>query len=57
MIENENNDKSFEQEADDKKETEEPQLVDYNQKIDELSTLLEKERQKSLRLLADYQYL
>ena len=34
MIENENNDKSFEQEADDKKETEEPQLVDYNQKID-----------------------
>ena len=57
MIENENNDKSFEQEADDKKETEEPQLVDYNQKIDELSTLLEKERQKSLRLLADYQNL
>ena len=57
MIENENNDKSFEQEADDKKETEEPQLVDYNQKIDELSMLLEKERQKSLRLLADYQNL
>ena len=55
MAENENNDKGFEQEADEKKETEEP--IDYKQKIDELDSLLEKERQKSLRLLADYQNL
>jgi molecular chaperone GrpE len=31
--------------------------VDYKQKTDELKELLEKERQKSLRLLADYQNL
>ena len=55
MAENENNDKGFEQESDEKKETEEP--VNYKQKIDELDSLLEKERQKSLRLLADYQNL
>ena len=55
MAENENNDKGFEQEADEKKETEEP--IDYKQKTDELDSLLEKERQKSLRLLADYQNL
>jgi len=48
MAENENNDKSFKQEADDKKETAEPESVDM---------LLEKEKQKSLRLLADYQNL
>ena len=48
MTENENNDKSFKQEADDKKETAEPESVDM---------LLEKEKQKSLRLLADYQNL
>ena len=48
MTENENNDKSFKQEADNKKETVEPESAD---------TLLEKERQKSLRLLADYQNL
>jgi len=57
MTENENNDKSFKQEANGKKETEETESVDYKQKIDELDTLLEKERQKSLRLLADYQNL
>ena len=65
MTENENNDKRFKQEADDKKETPEPvdyKSVDYGegyaqQKIDELSKLLEKEKQKSLRLLADYQNL
>ena len=55
MTENENNDEGFKQAADDKKETEEP--IDYKQKIDELDSLLEKERQKSLRLLADYQNL
>jgi len=38
-------------------DTEEPQSVDYKQKIDELNELLEKEKQKSLRLLADYQNL
>ena len=67
MTENENNDKRFKQEAGDKKETEEPEPVDYKsvdygegyaqQKIDELTKLLEKEKQKSLRLLADYQNL
>jgi len=67
MTENENNDKRFKQEADDKKETEEPEPVDYKsvdygegyaqQKIDELTKLLEKEKEKSLRLLADYQNL
>ena len=67
MAENGNNDRGIEQEADVKKETEEPEPVDcksvgygegyVQQKIDELSTLLEKERQKSLRLLADYQNL
>ena len=65
MTENENNDKRFKQEADDKKETPEPvdyKSVDYGegyaqQKIDELTKLLDKERQKSLRLLADYQNL
>jgi len=67
MTENENNDKRFKQEADDKKETEELEQVDYKsvdygegyaqQKIDELTKLLEKEKEKSLRLLADYQNL
>ena len=61
MTENENNDKGFEQEADDKKKTEEP-TYDYGegyaeQEIDKLAALLEKEKQKSLRLLADYQNL
>ena len=61
MTENENNDEGFEQAADDKKETEEP-TYDYGegyaeQEIDKLAALLEKERQKSLRLLADYQNL
>ena len=48
MAENENNDKSFRQEAEDKKEAAVPESVD---------AILEKERQKSLRLLADYQNL
>ena len=67
MTENENNGKSFKQETDEEKETDASKPVDHKsvdygegyaqQKIDELSTLLEKERQKSLRLLADYQNL
>ena len=48
MTENENNAKSLRQEADDKKETAVTESVD---------AILEKERQKSLRLLADYQNL
>jgi len=57
MTENENNDKSSKQEANYKEESEESELTEHKQKIDELSTLLEKEKQKSLRLLADYQNL
>ncbi len=33
------------------------EMSDDKQKIDELNDLLEKEKQKSLRLLADYQNL
>jgi len=67
MTENENNDKRFKQEAEEKKEREETEPVDYKsvdygegyaqQQIDELTKLLEKEKEKSLRLLADYQNL
>ena len=57
MAKNESNDKSFEHITDDRKETEESQSVDYKQKIDDLDVLLEKEKQKSLRLRADYQNL
>ena len=57
MTENKNSDKSFKRIVDDKKEAEEPESVDYKQKIDELEALLEKEKEKSLRLLADYQNL
>ena len=57
MAENENNDKSSKQEANYKEESEESESTEHKQKIDELSTLLEKEKQKSLRLLADYDNL
>ena len=55
----EQNDNSFDNSVDDKIEiTEsESESVHYQKKIDELNTLLEKEKQKSLRLLADYQNL
>ena len=56
MTENENNDKRFKQEADGKKETEKDPS-DWKTHSKELYTLLEKEKQKSLRLLADYQNL
>ena len=56
MAKNENNDKSFKQETDDKKGTEKD-LSDWKTHTEELYTLLEKEKQKSLRLLADYQNL
>ena len=52
MVEDKNNDKSFGQEAENKKETVEPESA-----LDELEMLYEKERQKSLRLQADYQNL
>ena len=57
MTKNESNDKSFEHITDDRKETEESQSVDNKQKIADLDVLLEKEKQKSLRLRADYQNL
>ena len=53
----ERDENSFDNNTDDKIEIKESQSVDYQQKIDELSLLLEKEKQKSLRLLADYQNL
>ena len=56
MAKNENNDKSFKQETDDKKGTEKDPS-DWKTHSKELYTLLEKEKQKSLRLLADYQNL
>ena len=54
MAENENNDKSFRQEADDKKEDDDKKESVVPESVD---AILEKERQKSLRLLADYQNL
>ena len=54
MTENENNDKSLQQEADDKKEADGKKEAAVSESVD---AILEKERQKSLRLLADYQNL
>ena len=51
------NDSGFGNNVDSKKEIKNLQSVHYQQKIDELNELLEKEKQKSLRLLADYQNL
>ena len=51
----EQNDNSFDHNTDSKIEIKKSQSAHYQQKIDELNTLLEKEKQKSLRLLADYQ--
>ena len=53
----EQNDNSFDYNTDNKIEIKKSQSAHYQQKIDELSELLEKEKQKSLRLLADYQNL
>ena len=53
----EQNDNSFDNSTDDKIEIKESESVHYQKKIDELNTLLEKEKEKSLRLLADYQNL
>ena len=63
MTENENNDKSFEQEAENKKEIfvkypeNKKETVEPESAFDEIEKELEKEKQKSLRLLADYQNL
>ena len=54
MAENENNAKSFRQEADDKKEADGKKEAAVSESVD---AILEKETQKSLRLLADYQNL
>jgi len=53
----EQNDNSFDYNTDSKIEIKKSQSAHYQQKIDELNTLLEEEKQKSLRLLADYQNL
>ena len=53
----EQNDSSFDNNTDSKIEIKKSQSMHYQQKIDELNELLEKEKQKSLRLLADYQNL
>ena len=53
----EQNDNSFDYNIDSKIEIKKSQSAHYQQKIDELNTLLEEEKQKSLRLLADYQNL
>ena len=53
----ERDENSFVNNTHDKIEIKESQSVDHQQKTDELNMLLEKEKQKSLRLLADYQNL
>jgi len=60
MAENENNDKSFKQVDDDKETIEEEALTDLqinSSTINDLTSSLEKEKEKSLRLQADYQNL
>jgi len=60
MIENEENDEIFlgkDEQNNSKQAKVDETPIDYEQKIDELTKLLEKEKEKSLRLLADYQNL
>jgi len=60
MVENEENAEIFlgKDEQNNSKQSKVDEIpIDYEQKIDELNDLLEKEKQKSLRLLADYQNL
>ena len=60
MAENENNDKSFKQVDEDKETIEEEALTDLqinSSTINDLTSSLEKEKEKSLRLQADYQNL
>ncbi len=53
----EQNDESFDKNTDDKTEIKKSESVDYQQKIDELSTLLEKEKDNTLRWKAQFQTL
>ena len=60
MVENEENDEIFlgkDEQNNSKQSKVDGTPIDYEQRIDELNGLLEKEKQKSLRLLADYQNL
>ena len=60
MVENEENDEIFlgkDEQNNSKQSKVDETPTDYEQRIDELNDLLEKEKQKSLRLLADYQNL
>jgi len=60
MTENEENDEVFlgkDEQNNSKQSKVDETPIDYEQRIDELNDLLEKEKQKSLRLLADYQNL
>ena len=60
MAENENNDKSFKQVDEDKETIEEEALTDLqinSSTINDLTSRLEKEKEQSLRLQADYQSL
>ena len=53
----EQNDESFDKNTDDKIEIKKSKSADYQQKIDELNTLLEEEKQKSLSWRAKYDNL
>ena len=60
MVENEENNEIFlgkDEQNNSKQSKVDETPKDYEQRIDELNDLLEKEKQKSLRLLADYQNL
>jgi len=60
MVENEEDNEIFlekEEQKNSKQSKVDKTSIDYKQKIDELNDLLEKEKQKSLRLRADYQNL
>ena len=60
MVENEENDEIFlgkDEQNNSKQSKVDETPIDYEQRIDELNDLLEKEKQRSLRLLADYQNL
>ena len=60
MAENKENDEIFlgkDEQNNSKQSKVDETPIDYEQRIDELNDLLEKEKQKSLRLLADYQNL
>jgi len=60
MVENEENNEIFlgkDEQNNSKQSKVDEAPIDYKQKINELNDLLEKEKQKSLRLLADYQNL